>query len=102
MKKTTNTKSESPWLNSDGTIKNDDEIKSISKGWSSQTWENFLKETVDVNQSSNEILSDACWFDTLPNELSFADLFSNDIELEYWPQVRCFLLVILAQHGAAF
>lgn len=40
-----------PWLNKNGTIKSDEQIKAISKTWSLETWEQFLSETIDQEES---------------------------------------------------
>lgn len=39
-----------PWLNKNGSIKSDAQIKAISKEWSLETWEQFLSETVDQEE----------------------------------------------------
>lgn len=40
-----------PWLNKDGSVKSDDEIKAISQSWSLETWEQFLAATVDQEEA---------------------------------------------------
>ena len=44
-----------PWLNPDGTLKSDEEIKLSSKNWSPSVWESYLK-TLEVDQE--ELLLD--------------------------------------------
>lgn len=51
MTNTIATPSQRPWLNKDGSIKNDEQIKSISKDWSLETWELFLSETIDKEEA---------------------------------------------------
>lgn len=40
-----------PWLKSNGTIKSDEQIRTLSKNWSLETWEQFLSETVDNEEA---------------------------------------------------
>lgn len=40
-----------PWLDQDGNILSDKELREISKNWSTDTWEQFLLETVECQAS---------------------------------------------------
>lgn len=40
-----------PWLDQDGNILSDKELREISKNWSAETWEQFLLETVECQAS---------------------------------------------------
>lgn len=42
------------WLKPDGSILPDEQIKTISKDWSAETWEQFLTETVDQSAYQKE------------------------------------------------
>lgn len=44
-----------PWLGQNGNLLPDDKIKSISKSWTEEVWEEFLKSTVDVDPSESEV-----------------------------------------------
>lgn len=62
-----------PWLNTDGSMLSDEKIKAISKDWSPETWEQFLKETVEhddsleqedhalVSQAALDCFSESLW-----------------------------------------
>ena len=41
-----------PWLNKDGSLKNDEELKKISKSWSQATWEAYLDSLETKQQES--------------------------------------------------
>lgn len=41
----TNSQKNKPWLNADGSIKTDQELKEISKKWRPSTWEAYLEST---------------------------------------------------------
>ena len=41
-----------PWLNKDGSLKNDEELKKISKSWSQATWEAYLDSLETQQQES--------------------------------------------------
>ena len=43
-----------PWLASDGELKSIEDIKNISKNWSAEIWEEYLK-TVEVNPHEDEV-----------------------------------------------
>ncbi len=47
-----------PWLDQNGKILSDEQIKSVSKNWTSETWESFLNSTVERELSAHEVLSD--------------------------------------------
>lgn len=46
-----------PWLDQNGKLFSDEKIKSISKDWSAETWEEFLKATVESELSQNEVIT---------------------------------------------
>lgn len=56
-----------PWLDSQGNIQSDSALKEISKSWSADTWEKFLSQTVDVEQS-----------ETILSPLAFENLTAID------------------------
>ena len=39
-----------PWLNDEGKILSDSEIEKLSQNWNQETWDCYLKETVEVSQ----------------------------------------------------
>ena len=41
-----------PWLNKDGSLKGDEELKKISKSWSQATWEAYLDSLETKQQES--------------------------------------------------
>lgn len=49
------TQSCSPWLDQNGKTLPTEKIKLISKDWDSETWESFLKSTVDAEASGYEV-----------------------------------------------
>ncbi len=49
--------SNSPWLDQNGKILSNEKIRSISKEWSAETWEEFLKSTVEVEALEQETLT---------------------------------------------
>ena len=75
-------KSKVPWLKKNGEMKSIDELKAISKSWSAQTWECYLK-TLEVSQK--EVLMDAHHaFMALAEKSSINDWYKDtpvDIEL---------------------
>ena len=44
-----------PWLNSDGTLKSDDEVRELC-GTSEEMWENYLSQTIDHELGRNEVI----------------------------------------------
>lgn len=40
-----------PWLNKDGSVKSDEQIKAVSQNWSLETWEQFLAATVNQEEA---------------------------------------------------
>ena len=39
----------SPWRNSDGTLKSDHQISLLGQHWDLKTWDDYLRDTVDVS-----------------------------------------------------
>ena len=71
-------KVEKSWTEKNGAVLSDSQLRERAKTWGPQTWERFLKETVDVPQT--EILAES---DTLENIASdsrehYQDMLSND------------------------
>lgn len=51
------TQTSNPWLDQNGKLLPDEKIKSISKNWSVEIWEEFLKATVETDLSQKEVLT---------------------------------------------
>lgn len=47
---------ETPWLDQNGKLHSDEEIRSVSKNWTPEIWEGFLAATVDVELAPEETL----------------------------------------------
>lgn len=46
-----------PWLNDDGSFKSDEEIQSLGKSWSAETWDSYLKVNVgDVEAEAQDLV----------------------------------------------
>lgn len=46
-----------PWLNDDGSFKSDEEIQSLGKNWSAETWDSYLKVNVgDVEAEDHDLV----------------------------------------------
>ncbi len=43
-----------PWLNPDGSMRADEEISELGQTWSAETWDNYLKAT--INHGDSELL----------------------------------------------
>lgn len=52
------TQTAAPWLDQDGKLLSNEQIKTVSKDWTEETWENFLVATVDVELAEEEKLID--------------------------------------------
>ena len=51
-----NAKASKPWLGANGKFLEDDVLQEISKEWTSQIWEQFLDDVIEVCMSRNETL----------------------------------------------
>jgi DNA-directed RNA polymerase specialized sigma24 family protein len=47
-----------PWLNNDSRLLHTEAIRAASKDWDAETWERFLKATVETDMSRNEVVWD--------------------------------------------
>ncbi|POB14818.1 sigma factor-like helix-turn-helix DNA-binding protein [Halobacteriovorax sp. DA5] len=46
-----------PWLNDDGSFKSDEEIQTLGKNWSAETWDSYLKVNVgDVEAEDHDLV----------------------------------------------
>ena len=43
-------KNKKPWRDEKGNLLSDEQLETLSKGWSEETWDDYLKDTVDVKQ----------------------------------------------------
>lgn len=50
------TQSKTPWFDQNGKLLTDEKLIAISKDWDPETWENFLKSTVDSEISTSEVV----------------------------------------------
>lgn len=66
-----NTTLNKPWRNADGSIKDDDQIRSVAKHWSASTWEAYLS---DINLG---ILTEDKHHEVLYDPLRSEDIFSE-------------------------
>jgi len=48
-----------PWLDKNGDLLSDAELKIISKDWTQAQWDQYLSATIDVDQNENEVLHPA-------------------------------------------
>jgi len=51
------TQTNKPWIDQNGKLLSDEEIRSLSTEWSAETWEAFLQATVEVDLSTHEVLT---------------------------------------------
>lgn len=76
--------SDKPWLNDDGSLKDDQEIQVLGKGWSTKTWNNYLNATVDLGDEIERAIP----FSEDEYYLKGIKL-SNTLEnLEYYPRLK--------------
>ena len=59
FKKRPNTNNKFPWRNVDGSYKSDGEIAQLGKSWSAKTWDEYLKDTIEISKNRN----DQCFYD---------------------------------------
>ncbi len=88
---------ETPWLKDDGMLKTDEEIKTISKAWDLKTWDNYLKETVELPLVEyNLIDEEENKAALLPHDFSLAEFFYEvtDVYKEYPTLIRLIKSVI--------
>lgn len=52
------TQNQKSWLDNNGQMLTDENLKEVSKSWSAETWEQFLSSTVDRDMSSLETTVD--------------------------------------------
>jgi len=67
--------SSQPWLTPEGRLYSDEILKQISKSWSLDTWEEFLKETVDKPLKE------------IPVTKQQLDRFDGNVVKEFWEKI---------------
>lgn len=82
-----------PWLDPDGRIYSDDALREISKNWSAQMWERFLKETVECPQKEELITDllltdelDGIWLDEVPDNSDVSEKIRRLIRSHLTPR----------------
>ena len=68
---------ESPWLNEDGSLKSNAEIKELGKAWPSEVWMRFFKATEDGHIDRNLVFVPSMDTSALAGKGNLADLISN-------------------------
>jgi len=81
-----------PWLNTDGTYKNDEELKIISKDWSAKTWEVYLDSL--ESRRTETLLPEPNSMDDFSDEQCFKQVISFLSDRNY-PNVRRAILIAL-------
>lgn len=77
------------WLNSDKTLKTDDELKEICQSWNAETWEQYLQE---YSYAQSEVLQSTDYIDRTALE-SFASFISEDQNKSKYPTLKNLFLL---------
>lgn len=82
-----------PWLDPNGHLYSDDALREISKNWDAQTWERFLKETVEHPQQEELITDllltdelDGVWLDEVPDNSDVSEKIRRLIRFHLTPR----------------
>jgi predicted DNA-binding protein (UPF0251 family) len=52
------TQNQKPWEDTNGNMLSDKNLKTVSKSWDAETWENFLQQTVSIERAEDELLAE--------------------------------------------